>query len=245
MSKAVIHGDNKLLLFHAFRRGKARDTMMHKIVSKLFRLQWYDEFTFDIRWVCSVLNNDADDPLRPEATGYTRSEHRVFYLCWISWVGFDMDGMITLASFHAVLASSPGASRQMPCSWRYHAKGSSGVDVMSHDVNKITAVFSSLLFTDSDGRSNVGAQGRVRSACGSGGTGPTMCHILCMRAQQYGHDLSLSRMKVEPSCGTARKGRCLSRGQDGRCASSRLIFVVSEKYEIDVYITEYIYNYFV
>lgn len=65
-STVLIDVDNKTL-FHAFLRGKARDSRMHEVITKLFWLQIDSDFTLRLRWVKSEDNAEADDLSRPDA----------------------------------------------------------------------------------------------------------------------------------------------------------------------------------
>ena len=52
--------DNKVL-HDAFKRGRARNTLMHDTIIALFWLQVRDDFTLKLQWVSSAANADADD----------------------------------------------------------------------------------------------------------------------------------------------------------------------------------------
>ena len=91
--------DNKVL-HDAFKRGRARNTLMHDTIIALFWLQVRHDFTLKLRWVSSAANADADDMSRPGSDDYVRLDERMFgELC--EWAGdFDMDLMATPASVY-------------------------------------------------------------------------------------------------------------------------------------------------
>ena len=91
--------DNKVL-HDAFKRGRARNTLMHDTIIALFWLQVRHDFTLKLRWVSSAANADADGMSRPGPDDYVRLDDRMFgELC--EWAGdFDMDLMATPASVH-------------------------------------------------------------------------------------------------------------------------------------------------
>ena len=90
----MVYVDNTTM-FHAFRKGRARDERMHDLIKSLFWLQVDSDFTLKLKWVCSVDNKDADDLTRPEAVEHVRLERRCFGRLWQEWGGFDMDLMTT------------------------------------------------------------------------------------------------------------------------------------------------------
>ena len=65
----VVDVDNTTM-FHAFRKGRARDKRMHDLIKSLFWLQVNADFTLMQKWVCSANNKDAEDLTRPGAVAY-------------------------------------------------------------------------------------------------------------------------------------------------------------------------------
>ena len=63
--------DNKV--FHdSFKRGRAKDTLMHKMIVDLFWLQVEHDFILKLRWVNSKTNGEADALSRPGSNDYVR-----------------------------------------------------------------------------------------------------------------------------------------------------------------------------
>ena len=73
----VVDVDNTTM-FHAFRKGRARDERMHDLIKSLFRLQVDSDFTLKLKWVCSADNKDADDAIRSGAAEHVRLEQWCF-----------------------------------------------------------------------------------------------------------------------------------------------------------------------
>ena len=98
-STLVSDVDNKVL-HDAFKRGRAKNTIVHDTIIDLFWLQVRHTFTLKLRWVSSATNADADDMSRPGSDDYVRLDEWMFgELC--DWAGdFDMDLMATPASVH-------------------------------------------------------------------------------------------------------------------------------------------------
>ena len=61
----VVDIDNTM--FHAFRKGRARDERMCDLIKSLFWLPVDSDFTPKLKWVCSADNKDTDDLTRPGA----------------------------------------------------------------------------------------------------------------------------------------------------------------------------------
>ena len=122
--------DNKVL-HDAFKRGRARNTLMHDTIIVLVWLQVRHDFTLKLRWVSSAANADADDMSRPGSDDYVRLDERMFgELC--EWAGdFDMDLMATPASVHKTWVGGHCTGEDLPFYSRYHTQGCAGVDVLS------------------------------------------------------------------------------------------------------------------
>ena len=101
----VVDVDNTTM-FHAFRKGRARDERMHDLITSLFWLQVDADFTLKLKWVWSADDKDADDLTRPGAVEYVRLEQRCFGRLWEEWGGFDMDLMATDTSYNGYRAGA-------------------------------------------------------------------------------------------------------------------------------------------
>ena len=135
-STVVLDVDNKTL-FHAFNKGRAKDTSMHDVITDLFWLQVKQDFTLKLRWVASADNAEADDLSRPEAGEYVRLEPSKFAELW-AWAGtFDMDLMATPASAQKAQSPHPGSGERLPFYSRFRTDGSEGIDVLSQDVSRL------------------------------------------------------------------------------------------------------------
>ena len=86
----LVSGVDKKILHNAFKRGRAKNTIMHDTIIDLFWLQVRHDFTLKLRWVSSAANAVADDMSRPGSDDYVRLDEWMFgELC--DWVGdFDM-----------------------------------------------------------------------------------------------------------------------------------------------------------
>lgn len=62
-TRTLVDVDNKTL-YYAFKKGRAKDSRMHEIITQLFWLQVSADFTLELRWVCSADNKEADDLTR-------------------------------------------------------------------------------------------------------------------------------------------------------------------------------------
>ena len=69
----VVDVDNTIM-FHAFRKGRARDERMDDLIKSLVWLQVDADSTLKLKWVCSADNKDADDLTRPGAVEHIRLE---------------------------------------------------------------------------------------------------------------------------------------------------------------------------
>ena len=71
----------------AFKKGRSRNTQTHDLITKLFWLQVKEDFTPELRWVCSEANWAADSLTRPERTEHVRLSQAVFDRLWGTWGG--------------------------------------------------------------------------------------------------------------------------------------------------------------
>ena len=136
-STLVIDVDN-MTLFHAFTRGRAKDTHMHGIIFELFWLQIRADFTLKVRWVNSKTNAEADELPRPETGENVRLASVKFTELW-EWLtkGFDMDLMATPTTAHQIPEPYTGVTDRLPFYSRYRTEGCAGVDVFSQVVSHI------------------------------------------------------------------------------------------------------------
>ena len=101
----VVDVDNTTM-FHAFRKGRARDERIHDLIKSLFWLHVDSDFTLKLKWVCSADNKDADDLTRLEAVEHVRLEQRFFGCLWEKWGGFYMDLMRPLRPYNGYQAGA-------------------------------------------------------------------------------------------------------------------------------------------
>ena len=76
-STAVVDVDNKPM-HDAFKKGRSQNTQTHDLITKLFWLQVKQDFTLELRWVCSEANWVADSLTRPERTEHVRLSQATF-----------------------------------------------------------------------------------------------------------------------------------------------------------------------
>ena len=70
-STAVVDVDNKPM-HDAFKKGRSQNTQTHDLITKLFWLQVKEDFTLELRWVCSEAKWAADSLTRPERMEHVR-----------------------------------------------------------------------------------------------------------------------------------------------------------------------------
>ena len=83
-TRTVIDVDNKTL-YYAFKKGNARNSTMHAIISQLFWLQVNEEFTLELRWVSSAANKEADDLTRQAGGEHVCMTSTAFARIWEIW----------------------------------------------------------------------------------------------------------------------------------------------------------------
>ena len=92
-STAVVDVDNKPM-HDAFKKGRSQKTQTHDLITKLSWLQEKEDFTLELRWVCSEANWAADSLTRPERMEHVaRLSQATFDRLWETWWGVDMDLM--------------------------------------------------------------------------------------------------------------------------------------------------------
>ena len=92
-STAVVDVDHKPM-HDAFKKGRSRNTQTHDLITKLFWLQVKEDFTPELRWVCSKANWEADNLTRSERTEQVKLSQTASDRLWETWGG-DMDLMAT------------------------------------------------------------------------------------------------------------------------------------------------------
>ena len=80
-STAVVDVDNKPM-HDTFKKGCSRNKQTHDLIMKLFWLQVKEDFTLELRWVCSEANWAADSLTRPEHTEHVRLSQTTFNRLW-------------------------------------------------------------------------------------------------------------------------------------------------------------------
>ena len=134
----LVVGVDNTTMFHAFRKGRARDERMHDLITSLFWLQIDSHFTLKLKWVCSAEKKDTDDLTRPGAVEHVRLEQRCFGRLWKEWGGFDMELMATGTFVQRIPGGGHGVDRALPFYSRYHTDGTAGVDVLGQDVSHMS-----------------------------------------------------------------------------------------------------------
>ena len=80
----------------AFKKGRSRNTQTHDFIRKLFWLQVKEDFTPELRWVCSEAKWKADNLTRPERTEHVKLSQTASDRLWETWGGgVDVDMMAT------------------------------------------------------------------------------------------------------------------------------------------------------
>ena len=129
LARAQVVADvDNLTVVHNFRKGRARDATVHRLLRALFDLQMREDFWLRLRWIPSEANVEADSITRPGRDEFVRLHPHVFAELWSFFGAFDIDLMASPVSAHCILAAAPGAGSQLPCFTRYACEGSAGVD---------------------------------------------------------------------------------------------------------------------
>ena len=125
----------------AFEKGRSRNTQTHDRIAKLFWLQVKEDFTRELRWVCSEVNWAVNSLTRPERTEHVRLSQAAFNRLWKIWGGGgggDMDLMATDTSAQRAPIGGGLIRRRLPFYPRFHTNGTAGVDIFSHNVNHMS-----------------------------------------------------------------------------------------------------------
>ena len=138
LARAQVVADvDNLTVVHNFRKGRARDATVHRLLRALFDLQMREGFWLRLRWIPSEANVEADSITRPGRDEFVRLRPHVFAELWSFFGAFDIDLMASPVSAHRIPAAAPGAGNQLPCFTRYACEGSAGVDFFSQDVSRV------------------------------------------------------------------------------------------------------------
>ena len=116
-------------------QGRSRNTQTHDLTTKLFWLQVKEDFTRELRWVCSEANGAVDSLTRPERTEHVRLSQAAFNRLWKTWGEVDMDLMAIDTSAQRTPIGGGLIRRRLPFYSRFHTNGTAGVDIFSHNVN--------------------------------------------------------------------------------------------------------------
>ena len=126
--------DNEV--FHdSFKRGRAKNTLMHEMFVGSIWLQVEHDFILQLRWVNSKASAEADALSRPGSDDYVRLDAAVFGSLYTWAGGFDMDLMATPASVHQKWVAGRKTQENIPLYSRYRTSGCAGVDVLTQNVN--------------------------------------------------------------------------------------------------------------
>ena len=141
----------------AFKKGRSRNTQTHDLITKLFWLQVKEDFTPELRWLCSEANWAADRLTRPERTEHVRLSQAAFDRLWGTWGGgVDMDLMATDTSVQYTPTEGGWELQKLPFYPRFHTNNTAGIEMFSHNVSHMPG---SLLFlTTVLGGSSAGAR---------------------------------------------------------------------------------------
>ena len=80
-STAVVDVDNRTT-HDAFKKGRSWNTQTNDLITKLFWPQVKEDFTPELRWVCSEANWAADSLTRSERTEHVRLSQAAFNRLW-------------------------------------------------------------------------------------------------------------------------------------------------------------------
>ena len=138
LARAQVVADvDNLTVVHNFRKGRAKDTSVHRLLRALFDLKMRKGFWLRLRWIPSEATVEADSIARPGRDEFVFLRPHVFAELWSFLGAFDIDLMASPVSAHCIPAAAPGAGNQLPCFTRYACEGSAGVDFFSQDVSRV------------------------------------------------------------------------------------------------------------
>ena len=122
-------------MYDAFKKGRSRNTQTHDLITKLFWLQVKEDFTLELRWVCSEENWAVDSLTSSERTEHVRLSQATFDRLWETWGGVDMGLMATDTSAQYAPIEGGLERQRLPFYSRFHPNNTAGVDVFSHNVS--------------------------------------------------------------------------------------------------------------
>ena len=114
----------------AFKKGRLRNRVLHKLLIQLFDLQVEYEFMLSLRWVPTAENAVADAISRPSREAIIQLLPAAFRRLWDAMGPFDIDLMACAASGQI----SPVTGRQLPFFSRFNCPGSAGRDMLAQNV---------------------------------------------------------------------------------------------------------------
>ena len=114
------------MMHDAFEKGRSRNTHILDLITKLFCLQVKEDFTLDLRWVCSEAT---------ECKEHVGLSQAAFNRLWETWEGVDMDLMKTDTSAQRAPIGGGLVRQRLPFYSRFHTNGTAGIYVFSHNVN--------------------------------------------------------------------------------------------------------------
>ena len=135
-STAVVDVDRKTM-HDAFKRKRSRNTQTHDLFTMLFWLQVTEDFTLELRWICSEANWVADSLTRLDSTKHVRLSQAAFNKLWKTWRGVDMGLMATDTSARRAPIGGGLIRRRLPSYSRFHTNGTAEVNIFSHNANHL------------------------------------------------------------------------------------------------------------
>ena len=114
----------------AFKKGRSRNRVLHKLLIQLFDLQVKYEFMLSLRWVPTAENAVADAISRPSREAIIQLLPAAFRRLWDAMGPFDIDLMACAASGQI----SPVTGRQLPFFSRFNCPGSAGRDMLAQNM---------------------------------------------------------------------------------------------------------------
>ena len=138
LSRAQVIADvDNFTVVHNFRKGRARDATVHRLLRALFDLQRREGFWLRLRWVPSEANVEADSITWPGRDEFVRLRPHVFAELWALFGEFNIDLMASPVSAHCIPTTAQGAGSRLPFFTRYACDGSTGVDLFAQDVARV------------------------------------------------------------------------------------------------------------
>lgn len=82
----------------AFKRGRAKDSVTHALLTQLFDLQVAHDFLLTLKWIPTASNAVADSISRPSRESIIRLHPDAFQVVWNELSPFNIDLMACAAS---------------------------------------------------------------------------------------------------------------------------------------------------